>query len=72
MKIMNFTTNINCGGCVSSLTPTLNELLGEDNWLVDTSNPSKILTVFYENLSAKDIIKALKDSGYEIKPITNN
>ena len=32
MKKLIFKTNINCSGCVSSVTSVLNQTVGEDNW----------------------------------------
>ena len=54
-----------CGSCVANVTPTLNETLGPSNWQVDTTSPSKILTVTTETLSEGDVIKAVQHSGYK-------
>ncbi|MDQ0109204.1 copper chaperone CopZ [Chitinophaga terrae (ex Kim and Jung 2007)] len=40
-----FKTNIKCSGCIATVTPVLNELVGPDNWQVDLQSPDKILTV---------------------------
>jgi hypothetical protein len=32
MKTLQFKTNINCGGCIKAVTPTLNEQAGAGNW----------------------------------------
>ena len=45
MEMIQFKTTIKCSGCVSKVTPFLNDVLGEDNWEVDYSDPSKVLTV---------------------------
>ena len=45
MKTIKLKTDIMCGSCVANVTPTLNETLGPLNWQVDTTSPSKILTV---------------------------
>ena len=37
MKSYKFKTNINCGGCINSVTPFLNELKDAE-WNVDTNN----------------------------------
>lgn len=68
MKTFKFKTNINCGGCVSGVTPFLNQLENTD-WKVDTENPDKILTVETENVSEEEIIRMVKKAGFEIEMI---
>lgn len=68
MNTYKFKTNINCGGCVSGVTPFLNKL-ENINWNVDTDNPDKILTVETETVSEEDIIKAVKKAGFEIEAV---
>ena len=65
MKTIEVKTNINCGSCVAKVTPTLNEVIGENKWKVDTANPKKILSVTTENLSEAEIIKAVEKTGYK-------
>lgn len=62
---MKFKTNINCGGCVASVTPHLNKIEGI-SWKVDTDNPDKILTVETDSASEQEIIDAVKKAGFEI------
>jgi copper chaperone len=64
MKTLKFKTNINCGGCIAKVTPSLNRLEGILKWEVDTVNPQKILSVETSDLSEDDIIKVLKEVGY--------
>ncbi|GAB3219976.1 heavy-metal-associated domain-containing protein [Spirosoma arcticum] len=45
METITLKTNIKCGGCIATVTPFLNQSVGEGNWQVDTQNPDKILTV---------------------------
>jgi copper chaperone CopZ len=59
-----FKTNINCGSCIAKVTDTLNELVGEDNWEVDTTTPIKLLTIDNEAISASTISEALGKIGY--------
>lgn len=66
MKKFKFKTNINCGGCVSGVTPFLNQLEIKD-WKVDTDNPEKILTVETETISEEEIMRAVKKAGFEIE-----
>ncbi len=63
-----FKTNINCGNCIKSVTPFLNELDNVENWQVDTANPDKILTVELENEEAVvDVVKAVESAGFKIE-----
>ncbi len=42
MKTSKFKTNINCGGCISKITPYLDKQKGIESWEVDTDlNPGK-------------------------------
>ena len=68
MKTFKFKTNINCGGCVSRVTPFLNQLEIK-NWEVDTDNPDKILKVETETLSEEEIMRAVKKAGFEIEVV---
>ncbi|MDP4291405.1 MAG: heavy-metal-associated domain-containing protein [Bacteroidota bacterium] len=69
MKILKFKTNVNCDGCISNVTPYLNEVKGISKWTVDTANPSKILTVESEGALPEDVISALKAAGYKADEI---
>ena len=64
MKTIELKTNINCSSCVAKVTPVLNDAVGKENWKVDTQNPKKILTVKTDNLNEADVIRALKQVGY--------
>jgi copper chaperone CopZ len=65
MKTIQLKTNINCGGCVEKVTPSLNETFGETNWKVDTADPKKILTVTANNADEKNVIEAVQKAGYK-------
>lgn len=65
MKTIKFKTNINCGGCIASVTPFLNKIEGII-WKVETGNPDKILTVETNSASEEEIIQAVKEAGFEI------
>ena len=65
MKKYQFKTNINCGGCLSVVTPYLNEDPGIKHWNVDTLNPSKILTVETDVLEAPEVKKIIEKAGYK-------
>ena len=57
-------TNIKCGGCVATVTPFLNETVGEGNWEVDIQNPDKVLTVTKSDVSTDAVKKAVLQAGY--------
>lgn len=71
MTTFKFKTNINCGNCVRSVTPFLNELDGLDSWKVDTENPDKVLTVEGDEVTIDQVTKAIKTAGFEAKPLEN-
>jgi copper chaperone len=62
-----FKTNINCGGCIKAVTPSLDKLAGPQNWKVDTDNPDKILTISTDDLQTKDIINTIQSTGFKIE-----
>lgn len=70
MKTVELKTNIMCGSCIAKVTPTLNEVIGENNWKVDTANPKKVLTVTNENLSEEEVIKAVEKAGYKAESLS--
>ena len=67
MKTLQFKTNINCGGCIKAVTPTLNQEAGAGNWQVDTANPNKILTVTSDKLTAEQVVEAVEKAGFKIQ-----
>ncbi|MGN6567556.1 MAG: heavy-metal-associated domain-containing protein [Flavipsychrobacter sp.] len=69
MQTLKFKTNINCGGCIATVTPFLNDKKGIEKWEVDIANPQKLLTVNTEDLSANDIIETLQKAGYKAEQI---
>lgn len=70
MNTLKFKTNVNCGGCIATVTPHLNQVKGIGRWSVDTSTPLKILTVETERLSPDEITAAMKIAGYKAELIT--
>ena len=68
MEPIKFKTDIKCSGCVAKVTPHLNEAVGEDNWNVDVSNPSKILSVVGETSESK-IKEAVQKAGFKIEKV---
>ena len=67
MKILTFTSNIACNGCLSKVKPFLDELEGIIKWEVDTENPQKILSVYTNELSPDQIQKAVIKAGYHLE-----
>jgi copper chaperone len=61
MQTHTFKTNINCGGCLKAVTPTLDQL--SDAWQVDTSNPDKILTITTDK-PTDAIIRQVEKAGF--------
>ncbi len=66
---LKFKTNINCGGCIKSVSGFINEVPSIEEWKVDTDNPEKILTVNGENISPSSIIEVVEEAGFNIKLI---
>ncbi len=64
-----FKTNINCGGCVASITPHLNANSEIKNWEVDTANPQKVLTVETDTLSHEVIQEIVNKAGYRAESL---
>jgi copper chaperone len=69
MKTVKFKTNINCGSCIKSVTPFLNELDNLDEWNVDTENPEKILEVELDDENEATVIEAVKKAGFDIERV---
>jgi len=67
MSTYKFKTNINCGSCIKTVTPFLNELDNVDAWKVDTENPDKILTVELDDENISSVVDAVKKAGYKIE-----
>ena len=69
MKQYQFKTNINCSGCVSKVTPVLNENKDIVEWKVDTNNPNKILTVETENLDENSVKAIVQKAGFKAESL---
>ena len=70
MNQIQFKTNINCGGCIKSVTPFLNVLDDIDAWQVNTEVSEKILTVETEvspNEIGQKVIAAVSEAGFTIQ-----
>jgi copper chaperone CopZ len=64
MEATKFKTNIKCSACVEKVTPYLDEVVGEGNWEVDLTNPSRTLSIA-EDVSEAKINDALQKAGYK-------
>lgn len=67
MKTVTYKTNINCGSCIRSVTPFLNELDNVEEWSVDTDNPDKILKVELDDENDKVVVEAVEKAGFKIE-----
>ena len=68
-KEYRFKTNINCGGCIASVSPFLNAETRIAEWKVDTTDKDKVLTVKSEGLSAEEVANVVRSAGYKAVPI---
>lgn len=68
-RIQQFKTTINCGSCVRSVTPFLDEVDGVTIWRVDVDDSRKVLTVEGDADQAA-IVKMVEDAGFDIVPLT--
>lgn len=69
MKTLQFKTTIKCTGCLEKVTPFLNEKLTPEEWEVDIFNPSKILTVNSDKMTAEEVEEKVKQAGFQIEKI---
>lgn len=68
---LQFRTNINCGGCVASVKPHLDNANGISQWEVDTTNKEKVLTVKSQGITQQEVIDTVKKAGFVIEPLIN-
>lgn len=66
MHIYKFKSNINCNGCISAVTPHLNEAK-IDNWSVDLESPERTLTVTTKDLSKEDVKAVVEKAGFALE-----
>ena len=70
MSEARFKTTIQCNGCLSKVTPKLNEILKEQSWSVDLESDDRILTVNDDNVSVDAVVSAVKSVGFEIEELS--
>ncbi|MCT3651568.1 heavy-metal-associated domain-containing protein [Elizabethkingia anophelis] len=68
-KEFQFKTNINCGGCIASVKPHLDNAEGICHWEVDTANKDKILTIKSEGITEDQVIETVQKAGFKIEPL---
>lgn len=66
-KQFQFKTNINCGGCIASVKPHLDNAEGICHWEVDTNNKDKVLTVKSEGITEQEVIFTVQKAGFKIE-----
>ena len=66
---LRFRTNINCGGCVASVKPHLDNAQGISHWKVDTTGKDKVLTVASEGATEQEIITTVQKAGFTIEAL---
>ncbi|MGQ1889955.1 heavy-metal-associated domain-containing protein [Thermophagus sp. OGC60D27] len=71
MKTLKFKTTIKCNGCVSTVSPFLEESNNVTHWYVDLESPDRILTVETDG-EAKEIIGLLQKAGYKAEVVDND
>lgn len=64
-----FKTNINCSGCVTKVTPFLDDITGINQWEVDVTSRDKVLTVKSDGISEQEVIEIVEKSGFKIEPL---
>lgn len=71
MKTLKFKSNINCTGCLSKVTPVLNDEKAIEKWDVDLESDDRILTVETSNLDAEKVKQTVKKAGFELEELSN-
>lgn len=71
MNKYQFKTNINCSGCVASVTPVLDGEKRIKSWTVNTLDPSKILTVETEGIDEAEVRSIISKAGYRAEKIND-
>lgn len=64
MKTLKFKSNINCTGCLSKVSPVLNEEKNIHKWDVNLKHDDRILTVETDSLSSDEIKQTVQKAGF--------
>lgn len=67
MKVLKFSTNLKCEGCVAAAKPFLDRAKSIESWQIDLESKEKMLEVSGEAPDASEIISLMADAGYEVK-----
>lgn len=65
MKTLKFKTNIKCGACITTVTPSLNETVGQEHWQVDLTSPERTLSIQTDAVSPEKLVDVLSKVGYK-------
>jgi copper chaperone len=71
-QVFHFSTNINCGGCVASVSHFLDHAEGIQHWKVDTDKPGKILTVRANGISQEQVMDKVRQAGFSIEAVAHS
>jgi|TARA_B100000508_G_C11462822_1_gene280035 copper chaperone CopZ len=69
MKTLKFKSNINCTGCLSKVTPFLNQEKRIEKWDVDLKHDDRILTVETDYLSIDEVKQTVQKAGFKVSKI---
>ncbi|MEP2771399.1 MAG: heavy-metal-associated domain-containing protein [Fulvivirga sp.] len=69
METLKFKTTIKCTGCLTKVTPYINDTKGVESWEVDLKNLDKVLTIKGQNLDVERIKNAVQEAGYSAESI---
>ncbi|ADR22042.1 hypothetical protein MATR_03240 [Marivirga tractuosa] len=69
MNTLKFKTNINCGGCLSKVTPFLNEEKNIKKWDVNLESDDRILTVETSDLTEEEVKKTVQKAGFKAEAV---
>ncbi|MDN5200405.1 heavy-metal-associated domain-containing protein [Fulvivirgaceae bacterium BMA10] len=67
MNSLRFKTNINCGGCIKTVTPILDSIKAIDKWEVNIESKDKELKVWGNTLDQAEIEEAVTTAGFNIE-----
>lgn len=63
-----FKTNINCGGCVAKIQPTLDKAELVESWTVNTDHADKILEIEAGDDQQAALIALVEGAGFKAEP----
>lgn len=69
MSTLKFKTSLKCSGCVSAITPAMDEIEGITSWNAELASLPIILTVEADNDVEQAVIAGVSKSGYSIEKI---